>query len=421
MGETKFTEKQEKTLKKWIQGKPKVTLLSGGKRAGKTFLLLIMFLMSLEKLKNKNGRIAICGGSLSTIRRNIIEELEKLTGLNIKLGKSNEFKLFGQTIYCIGVGDNGAMKIARGFTGKLILINEVSEMADNVVKELQDRCSVEGGQILMDTNPTNRHSYIYKEIISKGKWLVDDDGKVLQMVEHFTMLDNTTLDKVFVNSQLMRYPKGTTDYLRHILGKYADAEGLVYPMFNDDKHIIDEMPRGIGVAKYFMGQDTGITHMGSLLVIAKLTDGRFIVVDGEIEGDRDTDFWVELLQKYNNQYHPTVTYIDPANAIVCNDYRKKTGMYIVNAMKKNHTVSGINYIKDLLKEGRLLFLKGSCPERLFEEFGAYVWDSKLDKPKDGNDDGLDGLRYGLYTEYKIIEEPNTEQFVPSRTSGFGRG
>lgn len=402
-----LTKKQFEVFKKWMNENPKTTLLSGGVRAGKTFLLGLLFLLSIRKLKDKEGLIVIAGFSKETIRNNVIDVLEKWTGKKINLyNTSDGFMLFGEEIRCIGVGNAGSEGRVRGFTAKIVLINEVSKLHAETIKDLRQRCSVDGGIVLMDTNPTNRYSYVYKKIISLGN-KYNEDGQMLQLVEHFTMLDNAdNLDKMYLESTLLNYPKGSIEYKRDVLGQYADAEGLIYYMFNEEKYVINEMPRGVGVVRYICGQDFGFgsSHAGSLLVIAKLTDGRFVIVDGKIEEGQLIDYWQDLLTKYNKSYGVSAVYADHARPDLIQEMRK-TNISIMNADKSVDL--GINFVKSLLLENKLLFLKGSCPEKLFEEFGAYAWDSKTDKPIKNYDNGMDGMRYGLYTENKLVDVPKT--------------
>ena len=366
-----------------------------------------MFLLLVRHNKNKNKIFTICGGNASSIRKNVISELEHWLGRSIKLGRYNEFELYGNTVYCIGIGDIGALKTIRGFTCQGTLINEVTTLNEDCVKEAQDRCSEKGSMILMDTNPTSPYSYAYTEIISKGN-VRSKKGNLIQLVANFTLFDNTKLPDYenYLEQQLMRYPKGTTDYLRYILGQYASAEGVIYYMFKKDKHVIDSMPKGVGIAKYVIGQDFGFEHWGSILVIAKLTDGRMIVVDGVIEQHKDTDYWIERLKEYNSKYRISTVYADSARPDLISDERVKTRMDIQMANKS--VLLGINYVKQLLNEGKLLFLEGGMPERLYKEFDGYAWDSKKeDTPIKVLDDGLDGLRYGLFSEFKKVEEPKS--------------
>lgn len=348
-----------------------------------------MFLISIRRHKNERKIFTICGGNASSIKKNVISELEHWLGRTIKLGRYNEFELYGNTVYCIGIGDIGALKTIRGFTCQGTLINEVSTLNEDCVKEAQDRCSEKGSMILMDTNPTSPYSYTYKEIINKGNTR-SVKGNLIQLVSNFTLFDNTKLPDYdsYLEQQLMRYPKGTTDYLRYILGQYASAEGVIYYMFNKDKHIIKSMPKGIGVAKYIIGQDFGFEHWGSILVIAKLTDGKMIVVDGAIEQHKDIDYWTERLKEYNRKYRIKTVYADSARPDLISEEKNKTRMDIKMANKS--VLLGINYVKKLLIEGKLLFLEEGIPERLYKEFDGYAWDSKKeDTPIKVLDDGLD--------------------------------
>ena len=400
-----LTEKQFNILEKYIKYKPKTTLLSGGKRSGKSYLLVLLFLIALHKLHKQNGEVIIAGGSLSAIRRNILSLLESYTGKAIKLGRLNEFTLFNTKIYCVSIGDIGALEVIRGFTAKLILINEVSVLNDECVKELQDRCSVENGQVLMDTNPTSQYSYVYKDIIEKGTIFNEEQTKMLQLVEHFCMLDNTFLSKEYIDSQLMRYHEGTTDYLRHVLGKYANNEGLIYYMYDKSKHNVDALLRTDAVACYLCGIDFGFEHFGSLTVVAKTTNNKFYVVDAVVEKEKNIKFWNDTYIELNNKYHFRETYADSARPDLIAELRASSNCSINLADKS--VLLGIDYVQQLLSEERLFFLN-DLDEKVFKELDSYSWDTKKqDKVMKINDDFLDSLRYVLYSHHSTVEKAQT--------------
>lgn len=372
-------------------------------RSGKSYILALFFLIMVKRKANQNLQFSILGATISTIQRNIISLLEMWTGEKIKIGKYNDFSLYGNRVYCFGAGNIGALESIRGNTVAGLCVNECSMLEPECVKEAIDRCSVEGAQIVMDTNPTDLYSYTYTDIISKGD-MKDEDGRLIQMCVHFTMLDNTTLPKEYITQQLMRYPKGSIDYERHILGKYANREGLIYYMFNEEKHIIKEFPINVGVIKYILGMDFGYgdKHAGSLVVLAKMRDGSYITVDATVEENKLIDFWRDRALEYRNRYGANIIYADHARPDLIQEMRK-TGIPVVNADKS--VMLGIDYVSKLLNENKLLFMN-TLPKVCFEEFAKYSWETgQKESPKKEYDNFLDSLRYGLYTENKINEEP----------------
>jgi predicted AAA+ superfamily ATPase len=109
-----FTKKQQETLITFINEKPKIMILYGAKRAGKTYVALFCFLMLVEKFKNKNVRFILGGNTFSSIKRNILDDLETLIGKPINLTKDNSFKLFGNNISVVEGSNAASYKKVRG-------------------------------------------------------------------------------------------------------------------------------------------------------------------------------------------------------------------------------------------------------------------------------------------------------------------
>ena len=388
----------------WIDEKPVKLFASGGMRAGKTFALVLMFIIMIKRRQDQNLQFGILGSSIATIQRNVISVMEEWLGTRIKIGKYNDFELFGNRIICFGANDKSCVGAIRGCTLAGCFINEISVINWEGVKEIQDRCSIEGAQIIGDTNPCSLYENTYTEIFSKGNIYDEETGRCLQKCYHFTLLDNTKLDPLYVKSQLSRYPEGTVDYERYILGKYANKEGLVYYMFNEDKHIIKDFPTNSGVAKYILAQDYGygVGHAGVIVVVAKMRDGRYIVVDATVDEGKLIDFWIDKAKEYRSKYGATTIYADYARPDLMQEMRK-TGMQIINAEKS--VLLGIDYVSKLLSEEKLLFMN-TLPKICFEEFARYSWETNgKDSPKKEWDNFLDSLRMALATEKKLIDEP----------------
>lgn len=418
---SKLTAKQFVMFDEWLREKPIKLFASGGMRAGKTFALVLMFIIMIKRKQGQNLQFGILGGSIATIQRNVIAVMEEWLGTKIKIGKYNDFELFGNKIICFGANDKSCVKAIRGCTLAGCFINEISVIDWNGVKEIQDRCSIEGAMILGDTNPCSLYENTYTEIFSKGDVYDKETGKCLQKCYHFTLLDNDKLPKEYIKSQLQRYPEGTVDYERYILGKYANKEGLVYYMFNEDRHIIKQFPFQVGVSKYIMAQDFGYGtgHSGVLVVVAKMRDGKYIVVDATVEEGKLIEFWKNKALEYRNTYGANVIYADFARPDLMAEMRK-TGISVLNADKS--VLLGIDCISDLLSKDELL-LMNTLPRICFEEFSRYSWETgQKDEPKKEYDNFLDGLRYAIYTEKKLYEEPkNMYSGIKSKSFSMFRG
>lgn len=109
-----FHEKQKEVIRSFLNEKPSILICSGAKRAGKTYILLITFMMHIAKYRNKGYLFILGGVTQASIRRNILNDLEKLIGREIKLTQDNHFELFGNKVYCLHGATADAWKQARG-------------------------------------------------------------------------------------------------------------------------------------------------------------------------------------------------------------------------------------------------------------------------------------------------------------------
>lgn len=366
-------------------------------RSGKTFLLVLLFLMELKKVERK--QVIIVGATMSAVRRNILSMIEMWTGQSVRLGKSSEFTLFGNTVYCFGGDSADSYKSIRGFTSSLTLISEATTLHEDTVKECIDRTSGEGAKILSDTNPSNPFHFFKTEFIDKAG-ARDCSGKLQIMGVHFSMLENTTLPQDYIDRQLLLYEKGTADYDRNIMGAWTAKEGVIYTMFDENKHMIDAMPCDDGVVKYFAGVDWGYDHHGSIVVVAKMRSGKFIVVEEVAERNRDFDWWKAKAKELHERYNIHTFYCDSARP----EYVQGLASSGLNAVNGNKSVlAGITKVCQVLTEERLLFIKGKFVKGCAEMY-QYVWKGgDKEEPVKKHDDVLDGLRYAIYSESKKEE------------------
>ena len=212
----KFTKKQMEVFKFSVLQDPQMLILYGGKRAGKTFLLLYIYLCHISKFKDKGYNFIISGATQSSIRRNVLNDLEKLLGRELKIKKDGSVNIFGNKVYILEGSKSDSYKKARGFTAHGAFLNEGTTLNDKFIKEVISRCSGTGSRIYIDTNPEVPTSSIKTDYIDKhGDFL--DDGRPNISCFHFTLFDNEFLSKEYIDSICKSTPRGVF-YDRDILG-----------------------------------------------------------------------------------------------------------------------------------------------------------------------------------------------------------
>lgn len=167
-----LTPKQKEVMDCFIHEKPKILVASGAKRAGKTFVLILLFLMHIAKFENQWLSFIIGGSTQASIRRNVLDDMEAILGKELKLDKTNAVRVFGNKVYCFDGTNADEWKKARGFTAAGGFLNEGTALHDMFVKEVISRCSYPGAQILLGTNPENPAHPVKTDIIDKGGQLL---------------------------------------------------------------------------------------------------------------------------------------------------------------------------------------------------------------------------------------------------------
>lgn len=217
-----FSPKQKLALSWW--GIPKyrkkdAVICDGAVRSGKT-LCMSMGFVSWAMSSFSGNSFALCGKTVSSLRRNLVEPLAGLLGamgfnyiekvsknyIDISLyGRKNRFYLFGGR-------DESSAALIQGMTLSGILMDEVALMPRSFVEQAMARCSVSGSKMWFNCNPDNPYHWFYREWIKKS-----EEKNALYI--HFTMKDNPSLS----GEIRKRYEKlySGVFYDRFILGKWT--------------------------------------------------------------------------------------------------------------------------------------------------------------------------------------------------------
>lgn len=398
-GALKFTKKQMEVFKFSIQKEPQILILAGGKRAGKTFILNYLFLLHIAKFKNKGFNFIIGGTTQASIRRNVLGDMEKILGKELKLKKDNSVSIFGNKVYILEGGKADSFKRARGFTSHGFLGNESTTLHDKFVKECISRCSGTGSRIFMDTNPENPMSTVKTDYIDKdGDTL--EDGRLNIKYFHFTLFDNEFLSKDYIDSIVKSTPAGVY-YDRDILGLWVNAEGLIYDMWDKDENIISKEDFSkVQIEKYWGAVDWGYSHYCVLMIFGKDAHGNTYLIEEHAYQKKNVEkFWIPLAKEITKKYGDILFYCDSARVEHIDSFNAN-GVRAIYAEKA--VVAGISHVASMIHTRRFKVVEGVAP--LFEkELHLYCWKEGKDEPVKTNDDASDCCRYGLYTEHILYE------------------
>lgn len=421
-----LSRKQRRTLARSCGTKtrpaPRVTLLEGSVRSGKTFVTLLRWFTFVAVDAPKGGALVMVGKSRDAIWRNIFEPLENDPALAVfapfisyKQGAPTA-RLFGRVVHIVGAADAKAETKVRGMTVAGAYIDELTTIPQEFFKQMLARMSVDGAQLFATTNPDAPTHWLKADYLDRRGELPD------WYIEHFTMDDNPGLSDSYKES-LKREYTGLW-YRRFINGEWVAAEGAVYPEFDPELHVVKQQDMPPIERVFVAGLDYGTNHrtrayllgMGTIHVSA--VDGRRVdaaqidaramkalfVLDEFRPGTstvgkhaKEFERWMRE-QPHELWRHPEWLVVDPAAAVFKQQLFDDGHSNVLNA--HNAVVPGIQTVSSLFAAGRL-FISDTCVE-LVKMLPGYRWDPKATergdtKPIKEGDDEADALRYAIYT------------------------
>ena len=396
---------------------PQIALWTGAVAAGKTIASLLAFLVAVSDAPDA-GLIMMIGQTLQTIERNLIEPLQD-EGLFGELADevhhtpgSNTAVILGKTVHLIGAFDSRSERRIRGATVAIAYIDEATLVPQAFWMMMMSRLRVPGAKLFATTNPGAPAHWLRKDFILRAP----DVGL---RHWHFTLDDNPYLEAEFV-ARLKRQYTGLF-YKRFILGEWVAAEGAVYDMFDEDRHVIDTVPP---ITQWLCAAvDYGTTNPfhAVLLGIGNEPDPRtgarreclYGVSEWRWDSRQkhrqltDAEYSVKLREWLNEVRFPGTHLHGPRPEYLVID--PSAASFKLQAFQDgwnvadgdNAVLDGIRTVSSLLAAGRLKFSRTGCPA-VIEEFPAYSWDDKAalageDKVVKVADHGLDAVRYGTFT------------------------
>ena len=388
----KFNPKQAALVKKLKAGTlPRLNILEGAVRSGKTWISLIVFALWVATMP-ADATFLMVAKTLKSLDRNCLRLLQNLIGeKNFTYNlQQKEGRLFGRVVFLEGVNDVRAESKIRGMTLTGAYCDELTLFTEDFFTMLLSRLSMPGAKLFASTNPDSPLHWL------NVKYLKRADELNINVVK-FTILDNETLDPEYIEALKREYTG--VFYKRFILGLWVVAEGACYPKFADkpDDYIVDTLPdnaRFISIGVDFGGNRSLTTFVatavhGDFEKLTVLKDYHIEGRKGEIDADKVNAEFIKFVNELRAEYDVPVKYVfaDSEAQYLINGMRRAAAVLglSIGESKKVAVVQRIICTNSLLNTGRFKIMRG-CQLVRDGLMGA-VWNPKA--AAQGKDERLD--------------------------------
>ncbi|TMR99526.1 PBSX family phage terminase large subunit [Nonomuraea basaltis] len=405
-----LSPKQERSI---AESTARLNIWEGAIRSGKTIASLIRWVTFVANAP-RGGSLVIVGKTADTIARNTFEPLmdPAITGpiakrISYTRGAPTA-TILGRRVEIISSNDSRAENRLRGMTAVGAYVDEATLIERPFWDMLLSRLSVKGAKLFASTNPDAPSHWLKKDFLDRAHEL---DLKSW----HFRLDDNHSLDPAYVKALKSEY--SGLWYKRFIEGRWVMAEGAIYDMFDEDKHVVRELPL---MEKWLsVGVDYGTANpFAALLVgvsVPDLDGQRRIYVASELRYDSraerrqltDSEYSARLtnwLDRIPGTYGPGTHGVRPDWLVV-----DPSAASFIQQLYRDHyrpmqadnaVLDGIRTVSNVISADHLR-VHESC-RGLLDEMAGYAWDERKaekgdDAPVKVDDHSCDALRYAIHT------------------------
>ena len=382
---------------------PRITILEGAVRSGKTWALNTKIL-ALCKYQVGGMRL-LTGVSKETIYTNVLNDLFDVIGTDAYRYNrvTGDLDLFGTWWKVIGAKDEGSEKYIRGATVGACVGDEITKQPESFFVMLMNRLSPPGARYYGSTNPDSPFHWLKKNWINNAALREAGDLRSI----HFDLDDNPHLTASY-KAFLKRAYSGVY-YQRFVEGKWVVAEGAIYKDAWSDENIFTdqtasrEIQQGIRKARY-IGVDYGTTNPTVFLDVwddgTVLWQMREYYWDSQEQARQKTDQeYADDLEKFIGQPNDAVVIIDPSAASFKAELSNR-GIWNIDA--DNDVLDGIHMLSVMLATKKYR-VHERCAHTLME-IPSYAWNEKkaedhgVEEPIKKMDHTPDAARYIVKTE-----------------------
>ncbi len=317
----------------------------------------------------------ITGHTLGSVKRNVLDPMAEMFGVNTKTDNAGTFELWGNKVHCFGSDSADSYKAITGMTAHGWYGNEVTLSHENTIAEAFSRISGAGARVFWDTNPDYPEHPVKLQYVDKsGEQL--SSGQIRVLSHHFTVEDNPFLPADYLENLKATTPRGMW-YDRRIKGLWVAAEGLVYELFDRNEHVVKPFEIPASWARY-RSIDFGYTNPFVCLWGAVDHDGRLYIYDEHYEAQRLIPDHATAIKRRGGEYGATIADHD------AQERAELASCGIATQAARKDVAIGIQRVAERLvvqKDGYpRLFITANCLN-LIRELGQYAWEErKADKP-----------------------------------------
>lgn len=380
----------------------------GAVRSGKSFVDIAYIIPSrIREVAGESGLIVFLGVSRDTIERNILQPMREIYTDELigTINNKNMAYVCGEWVYCLGAEKISQVAKIQGSSIKYCYGDEVAKWKREVFEMLKSRLDKPYSKFDGSLNPESPNHWL-KEFL--------DDDDLDTYIQSYVIDDNPYLPPEYVENIKKEYA-GTVYYDRYILGRWALAEGLIYPMYQDA--LVKELPQG-EVLQDVISIDYGTMNAFAAILFSHIGhswyghqnyyySGRDTGVqktDDEYLKDLEEEF-EDVIYKYTRAGRKIRVIIDPSAASFIALLKRTTWAKVITA--DNAVLDGIRETASAMRQGILKFVDNTSMQPWKKEVAGYVWDenSTEDKPIKENDHDQDCTRYFTKT-MRLVKPKN---------------
>lgn len=358
-----------------------------------------------------NGcRFGLCGKTVDSCVKNLVDPYRAMSWAqerySIKWRRSDKIMEVrrGNTVNIFevfGGKDEASASLIQGRTLAGVMLDEVALMPRSFVEQALARCSVEGAKLWFNCNPASPKHWFYQE------WILGRE-KHNALYLHFAMTDNPSLSEKTLERYRTMY--SGVFYQRYVLGEWVLADGLIYPMFDDEENTFDDAPfldgqgKPLPGAELYLSADYGISNPFAALLWVIYQGVAYCWKEYYYDGRKtmhqrtDEEHYAEVDKLAGDLFVEEII-IDPSATSFKATVNRHDRFVCVNG--NNDVIPGIGTLSTLIAARRVKIHKG-C-KNFLSELQLYSWDSDAEQDTviKENDHACDAARYFAHSILRI--------------------
>lgn len=380
----------------YLENTDRFLVFYGGRGSGKSVFIAQRYLYKC--IHQPYFRLLFCRKVARTVRNSqfqLFKDLITRAGLTelfiIRDGNMEIECVNGNKMIAGGMDDSEKIKSIQELTD--VWCEEATEFsnADIINLNLVLRTKKAPNQIVLSFNPITKANWIYESMFVKNEF----EPTILKT----TYLDNRFLPKGYTAEMERLRDINENIYLYSALGEWGGMmEGLIYTHWK----LVNEIPEGY---ETIYGLDFGFNHPTALVKV-DLHENDMYAQQMIYKSEITNSDLIDRMRKMSIGREPI--YCDAAEPQRIEELYR-AGFNVKPANKDKDSVKkGIDTIKS-----RRLFITSDSGD-LIKELDTYVWSkdknqNSLDVPVKFFDDGMDAMRYAVYTH--TIDRPQKLRIV----------